>query len=117
MAAQLDPLPSLQTNVIPLPPAAQLDLCSAGVKFVDVDADEGGEGQPTWRNTPAGGDQQPVDPGVIKAAVLGSAERPEEDLGGVVQALQDGVGVEVEGLAAAVGGNALGEVDAQPPAG
>src|SRR5665213_2923309 len=90
---------------------------SAGVQLVDVDADEGGERQPAWRDAPACGNEEPVDPGVIKAAVLGPAERPEEDLGGVVEALEDSVGVEVEGLAAAVGGNAVGEVDAQPPTG
>jgi hypothetical protein len=81
-----------------------------GVKLVDVDADEGGEGQSAGCDAPARGNEEPVDPNVIKAAVLGAAKRPEEDLGGVVEALKDGVRVEVEGLAAAVGGNALGEV-------
>jgi len=90
---------------------------SARVKLVDVDADKRGEGQPAWCDAPTRGNEQSVDPGVIEAVVLGPAEGPEEDLGGVVEPLQDGLGVEVEGLAAAVGGDAVGEVDAQPPAG
>jgi len=49
--------------------------------------------------------------------MLGSAKRPQEHLGGVVEALQDGVGTEVEGLATAVGGDASGEVDAQSAVG
>jgi hypothetical protein len=88
-----------------------------GVKLVDIDADEGGEGQSAWCDASTRGKEEPVDPNVVKAAVLGPTKRPEEDVGGVVEALEDGVGVEVEGLAAAVGGNAVGEVDTQPPAG
>lgn len=87
------------------------------MKRVDVNADKRGQGQPARRDAPTRGNEQPVDPNMIEAAMLGLAKRPQEHLGGVVQAHKDGVGAEVEGLAAGVGGDARGEVDAQPPAG